>query len=243
MADVFVPPPLPVRFPDMTLGDRGQWIMRDVHHVPSLDRGRVKEYLHDAWSRLPPEIQCRTQGTLEESVELVKRREGAEAVENFLAREAQRLAEQDMLGLHIRPIRFAMLDRDEKVVGGFEFYGIKLLTMTARLIEVSGMPFPAFAHMGLDMAAQMKLCADVCEITIASPGIQIGPTLFRATQVRTYTYVDPRQVAAGHPGHEETAAWNLEADRRSASLGSLVRVQKTTNEWGREERIVTRASS
>lgn len=242
------PAPLPVRAPEITLGDQGQWSMVDTRDVPPDDWAAWKVLMEEAHViHLPPEIHCKLLDTQEEDEELVERgalRKGldgsgaAQAVADFLAvHDPERLTEAEMLG-DIAPVRYCLYEGG-RVVGAFEWYAIRVLT--PRLtpddprFHMQGMPYPAFQRMGLSLADQMKLTADVVEIFLSRQGIAIQDTQFLPTEVITQTYVDAERDA---PGDRECAAWNAEIDARAAARGSAVVVNVVTFPSGREERRI-----
>ena len=233
MTDLIAPPPLAIEYPPFRLG---AYEFRDSRFILRPDYGKVKQLLADAWRELPPEIHCRVEATTDETLELIRVGGGSDAVAEFLAIEAQRVSEQEMLGTTIFPLRFAVYDQDQEVVGAFEWYAINELSRSRTEVSLSAMPFPAFANLAETIEEQMKLTADVCEIFLSSRGLDVNGVLHRFTQVNTFTFV---KTGRGSPGDAETAAWDAEIDGRADDSRSPIQVSKSVNGWGRELRVIT----
>lgn len=242
------PPKLAVRAPDITLGASQQWSLVDTRHVPAADWGAWKTLMAEAHAlHLPPEIHCKLPDTQEEDEELVRRgafrkglsQSGADqAVATFLATvDAERYTEAEMLG-DIAPVRYCVYEAGQ-VVGAFEWYAINVLTPTLDpthpRFHMQGSPYPAFQRMGLSLADQMKLTADVVEVFLSRRGIVVGPYQFLPTEVITYTFVDALRDSAGD---RECAAWDAEIDARAASPNSQVTVDVSILPSGRQERRI-----
>ena len=233
MPRVIRPPDLSGQWPDTPVGP---WVFKDSRFIPRPDYGKMKTLLADAWGNLPPEIHCRVEGTLDGSIEIISNSGGAAAVEEFLAIEADRVSEQDMLGTFIFPIRFAVYDQSDNLRGAYEWYALRELTRTPTEVTVSAMPFPAFNSMGMSIEKQMELTADIVMFFLAAPGAIIEGLLYRMTEVETFTFVN---VTRNLPGDIETAAWNAEIDARAAHPASKLEIALTTNSWAREKRVIT----
>ncbi len=209
----------------------GQWEFRDVRGLGKRQRGRIKEILGEMWQvNLPPETQCQSEGTLEESKRQLQHR-GASVVEEYLSREKDRVSEIEVLG-DVRRLRYGVFDRESgRMLGAWEWYAIRLHPAGVRM-----MPFPAFQRMGLTFPRQMLLAGNVIEAALRGPGIRVGGEQHDVARVLTVTY-----TATGREieGDKLVAAWLAEIDGRHNDRQSGINVKIRTNPWGQETRTIT----